>query len=90
MDDELILYPFSIKFENRKQPKTVLLCGSFSNWKEKIPLNFDPFREKWGTTLSLPKGKHLYKYIIDNNWEINPSERYERGNDGFENNVLIL
>ena len=88
--NELILTTFSIKFENRKQPKTVLLCGSFSNWKEKIPLDFNPFNEKWSTELSLPKGKHLYKYIIDNNWEINPSERYERGNDGFENNVLIL
>ena len=90
IDDGLILITFSIKFEKRKQPKIVLLCGSFSNWKEKIPLTFDPFNEKWTAHLSLPKGKHLYKYIIDNNWEINPSESYERGNDGFENNVLIL
>ena len=34
------------------------------------------------------KGKYLYKYIIDGNWEINPNELSERGNDGITNNVI--
>ena len=89
-DDGLIPMTFRIKIEKRIQPTTVLICGSFSDWKEKIPLNFDPFSEKWFITLRLPKGKHLYKYIIDNIWEINPTESHERGNDGIENNFVIL
>ena len=89
-DDGLIPMTFSYKFEKGKQPKDVLLCGSFTGWKDKYTLTYDPFGEKWTVTVRLPKGKHLYKYIVDNNWIINPNERHERGNDNFDNNVVEL
>ena len=88
-DDGLIPITFSYKFDKGKQPKSVLLCGSFTGWKDKYPLKFDPLSDKWTVTIRLQKGKHLYKYIInDNNWIINPTERNERGNDGITNNVV--
>ena len=89
-DDGKVSITFSYKFEKGKQPKNVLLCGSFNNWKEKIPLTFDPLSDKWSTTMRLEKGKHLYKYIVDNNWIINPIERHERGKDGFDNNIVEI
>ena len=55
-----------------------------------IPLTFDPLSDKWSTTMRLEKGKHLYKYIVDNNWIINPIERHERGKDGFDNNIVEI
>ncbi len=88
--DGKISITFSYKFEKGKQPKTVLLCGSFSNWKEKLPLTFDNFSNKWSITMRLEKGKHLYKYIVNDNWIINPMERHERGSDGIENNVVEI
>ena len=89
-DDGKVSITFSYKFEKGKQPKNVLLCGSFNNWKEKIPLTFDPLSDKWSTTMRLEKGKHLYKYIVDNNWIINPIERHEKGKDGFDNNIVEI
>ena len=88
-DDGKIPITFSFKFEKGKQPHTVLLCGSFSNWKEKIPLKFDPLSDKWCLTIRLEKGKHWYKYIVDDNWIINPMERNEK-KDGFQNNVVEI
>jgi len=88
-DDGKIPITFSFKFEKGKQPHTVLLCGSFSNWKEKIPLKFDPLSDKWCITIRLEKGKHWYKYIVDDNWIINPMERNEK-KDGFQNNVVEI
>jgi starch synthase len=88
--DGKISITFSYKFEKGKQPKTVLLCGSFSNWKEKLPLTFDPLSEKWSITLRLEKGKHLYKYIVNDEWIVNPMERHEKGKDGFVNNIVEL
>ena len=88
VDDGLIPITFSYKFEKGKKLNSVLLCGSFTNWKEKIELTFDPLTEKWSKIVRLPKGKHYYKYIVGNDWIINPMERNERGNDGIVNNVV--
>ena len=81
---------FSYKFEKEKKLDSVLLCGSFTNWKDKIPLTFDPMSQKWSTTIRLPKGKHFYKYIVNNAWIINPSERNERDHSGNVNNVIEI
>ena len=90
-DDGLIPITFSYKFEKGKKLESVLLCGSFTNnWKDKITLTFDPLTEKWSTIVRLPKGKHFYKYIVNNNWIINPMERNEKGRDGIVNNVVEI
>ena len=87
MDPNMANVTFSYKFDNRN-PKTVLVCGSFDDWKEKHPLSFNQSLDKWTCTISIKKGKHLYKYIIDGNWEINPNEPSIKGNDGITNNVI--
>ena len=89
-DDGLIPITFSYKFEKGKKLNNVFLCGSFTNWKEKIPLTFDPLSERWSTIVKLPKGKYFYKYIVNNDWIINPKERNEKGNDGIINNVVEI
>ena len=87
MDPNVANITFSYKFNNRN-PKSVFISGSFDNWKEKHPLTYNQTMGKWACTLKLKKGKYLYKYIIDGNWEINPNELSERGNDGITNNVI--
>ena len=89
-DDGKIPITFSYKFEKGKEPKTVLLCGSFSKWTEKYPLTFDPLGDKWSITLRLEKGRHHYKYIVNDQWVINPWEKNERGGDGIVNNVVEI
>ena len=89
-DDGKISITFSYKFEKGKQPKSVLLCGSFTNWKDKYPLKYDPLGDKWSITLRLDKGKHYYKYIVNDVWIVNPMERHERGNDGYDNNIVEI
>ena len=63
---------------------------SITNWKEKIPLTFDPLSERWSTIVKLKKGKYFYKYVVNNEWIINPKERNEKGNDGIVNNVVEI
>jgi starch synthase len=79
---------FSYKFVNNRNPKTVLISGSFDDWKEKHPLKYDNRERKWICKMNLKKGKYYFKYIIDGNWEINPNEKQVRGSDGIINNVI--
>ena len=60
---------FSYKFGNNRNPKTVLISGSFDGWKEKHPLKYDNREKKWICKMNLKKGKYFYKYIIDGNWK---------------------
>ena len=87
MDPNFANVTFNYKFNNRS-PKTVLVSGSFDDWKEKHPLSYNQTMGKWTCTLRVKRGRHLYKYIIDGNWEINPNEQNVKGNDGITNNVI--
>ncbi|WP_250432587.1 hypothetical protein [Hanstruepera flava] len=51
--------------------KKVILSGSFNNWSENEP-KMKKTDFGWTLTLTLAGGKHHYKFIIDNEWLIDP------------------
>ena len=59
------------------QPQSVSIVGTFANLYESIPLEAVEFLGErtgyYGVTLAIPKGeKHLYKFLIDGQWQIDP------------------
>lgn len=52
--------------------KTVLLTGSFNDWSEE---GFEMIKTPygWKYTVQLSGGKHLYKFIVDGEWIVDPS-----------------
>ena len=81
---------FVYYYLNDYQPKVVELSGSFDEWKKRHRLIHYPREKKWEISIKLKKGKYLYKYIIDGNWQTNPREPTEKGEDGFVNNIAYL
>lgn len=79
-------YTFRLKdFKNAKQ---VLVAGDFNNWSEK---GFAMKREgdEWVIKLHLSKGKHLYKFIVDGNWIIDPNNKlWEQNEHNTKNSIL--
>lgn len=39
----------------------VYICGTFNDWKEKIPMNKISDEKTFVTILNVPPGKHLFK-----------------------------
>lgn len=68
----------------------VILAGSFNDWST----TFGKMRRTdtgWTYVLSLPRGKHLYKFIVDGQWMTDPANpRDERDKDGNLNSVLMV
>lgn len=62
----------------------VFLSGSFVNWSEN-KLELTKEADGWGIDLPLRAGKYWYKFIVDGNWILDPSNK-NRENDG-EGNV---
>jgi Glycogen recognition site of AMP-activated protein kinase/Carbohydrate-binding module 48 (Isoamylase N-terminal domain) len=63
--------------------KSVILAGSFNDWNEK-KLQMRREDQHWITTLSLPGGKHTYKFIVDGKWITDPGNPIKE-DDGYGN-----
>ncbi|MEZ5041761.1 MAG: glycogen-binding domain-containing protein [Saprospiraceae bacterium] len=82
------LVTFRLKgFPNAKQ---VILAGSFNDWNEK-KTQLSQQDGQWAITLELPVGKHLYKFIVDGNWMVDPANPlHEQDRKGYVNSVLLV
>lgn len=90
VQNDEVVKKFTFYYINNVQPKVVEISGSFDNWKKRHRLIHYPREKKWEISKKLKKGKHLYKYIIDGDWQTNPREPTEKGDDGIVNNVIYL
>jgi len=80
----------TLKLNNNLNAKKVILTGSFNSWDEN---NYQMIKTKngWEYTLRLAGGKHHYKFIVDDNWIVdpnNPIQEYDY--EGNINSVYIV
>lgn len=79
-------YTFRLKgFEHAKQ---IYLSGDFNGWS---PNAFAMKREgnEWVLSVHLYPGKHLYKFVVDDQWIIDPNnELWEENEFGTGNSVM--
>ena len=80
---------FQIKTESGKK---VFLAGTFSGWDPKK----NPLKEKGKTgvysiTLTLPKGRYEYKFVVDGIWCVDPEcPEWSPNDHGSLNSVLTV
>ena len=73
------------------KPQSVQLTGSFDKWQIRHQLQYDHAKGSWHITLLLPKGRYLYKFIIDgSNWVHSFDDPSERDGSGNINNFIEL
>lgn len=75
-------------FANAEQ---VILAGSFTDW-EKNSLRMTQKRNgAWQISVSLTQGKHYYKFIVDDEWIVDPNNPLnEYDLEGNLNSVLLI
>ena len=74
-------------FENAK---SVYLAGDFNNWS---PNTFAMKKRdnEWTLDVHLPAGKHLYKFVVDGKWIIDPAnELWEQNEHNTGNSVIWI
>lgn len=68
----------------------VFLAGSFNDW---APQQLAMRRTESGWVLDFPLagGKHLYKFVVDGQWILDPGNRHSETTwDGYENSVIMV
>jgi hypothetical protein len=68
----------------------VVLAGSFNNWNQSEFI-FGKESDEWVCRIDLEPGKHLYKFIVDGNWLLDPGNPNTEDDDyGVKNSVLVI
>lgn len=65
----------------------VSIAGSFNYWKAN-QLSLKKNSGQWDITLPLPKGKYMYKFIVDGHWLLDPDNPLTEVYNNTENSLI--
>jgi 1,4-alpha-glucan branching enzyme len=87
----LVIEPnYTFRLKGFGDAKQVFLAGNFNNWTPGS-LQMKKEGDEWVISAHLSPGKHLYKFIVDDNWIIDPGNKlWEENEHGTGNSVLWL
>ena len=77
-----------VSFFWKDEGKVVFLTGTFTNWRNHIPM-----MKRGGefvAELELKPNIYHYKYIVDGEWKYSKKDKFEVDNNGNINNVLLV
>ncbi len=81
---------YTFRLKNFQEAKNVFVAGDFNGWS---PNGYRMRKEgdEWVISLHLAKGKHLYKFVIDDKWIKDPgNELWEENEYGTGNSVMWI
>jgi len=80
-----------VKFVYYGKAKKVNIAGSFNNWNSSGDVLKEEKPGVWSIILPLTPGKYEYKFIVDNNWTVDPSNPQKVADpQGNENSVFVV
>lgn len=90
-NDYFIIQPnYTFRLKGFSNAKKVFLAGDFNDWSPNTFL-MDREGDEWVFTVHLSPGKHLYKFVVDGKWIIDPwNELWEQNEHNNGNSVLWI
>ena len=85
----LIIEPnYTFRLKNFKEAKKVFLAGDFNGWN---PTAYAMKKEgdDWVFPVHLSVGKHLYKYLVDDKWIVDPGNKLWEQNEYNTGNSIV-
>lgn len=85
----LVINPnYTFRLEGFPTARQVFVAGSFNEWNPtSLPLKKEG--NAWILPLHLSAGKHLYKFIVDRKWILDPANKlWEQNEHGTGNSIL--
>jgi len=70
--------------------RRVFIVGTFNHWKEKIPMTYNSDENSFVVILNVSVGKHLYRFIVDNEYKTDPNSPTCKDEQGYVHNVIEI
>jgi hypothetical protein len=71
------------------EASSVILTGTFNNW-DRNELKMKKTDNGWTVSYAFPAGNYEYKFLVDGNWIIDPSNENTTGSGGFTNSLFFI
>lgn len=85
----LILQPnFTFRLKGHAEARTIYLAGDFNKWSPTM-LPMKRVGDEWEVEVNLSKGKHLYKFIVDGKWILDPQNKLWENNEHQTGNSVL-
>lgn len=90
-NDYFIIQPnYTFRLKGFSNAKKVFLAGDFNDWSPNTFL-MDREGDEWVFTVHLSPGKHLYKFVVDGKWILDPGNKlWEQNEHNTSNSVLWI
>lgn len=69
--------------------KNIVVAGGFNDWSTSAAIMKRQGNE-WVVETEAEPGKHLYKFVVDGQWILDPANRQTAWENGYENSVVIV
>ena len=69
--------------------KEVSVAGSFNNWSASSA-KMKRQGDEWIVETIAEPGKHMYKFVIDGQWIIDPANKETEMENGYQNSVVVI
>lgn len=79
---------YTFTLNGYQNAKDVRISGTFLNWADP-GLKMTKTETGWKVSVYLPTGKHLYKFIVDGNWMIDPANPLFEENEHNTGNSFL-
>lgn len=78
-------------FPHRPGLQSVHVCGTFNGWKiGESPMTLDAGGQQWSTALSIPAGRHEYKFVLnEREWVLDPANPVSAADASGNTNSII-
>ncbi|MBD0288433.1 MAG: hypothetical protein ICV79_23845, partial [Flavisolibacter sp.] len=85
----LIIQPnYTFRLKGYNTAEKVFLAGDFNNWNPNSFL-MKKVGDEWMLPVHLSVGKHLYKFIVDGKWILDPSNKLWQQNEYGTGNSIV-
>ena len=76
---------------HHEQAQAVFIAGTFNDWHPSVTPMIALGEGRWAKELSLPPGRHEYRFVVDGEWISDPTATdYVPNSHGSSNSVLIV
>lgn len=69
--------------------KAVSVAGSFNDWSPSS-VKMKRVGDEWVVQTVAEPGKHMYKYVVDGNWILDPANNVTGNENGHTNSVIVI
>lgn len=84
-----VFVEISFRLKGFSTAKEVSVAGSFNDWSANS-VKMQKEGNDWVAHTVAEAGRHLYKFVVDGNWIIDPANTEQAEENGFMNSVIVV